>query len=287
MRRDLIDIRGAREHNLRDIDVAMPRNRMIVVTGPSGSGKSTLAFDIVHSEGQRRYLESLSAYARQFVGTLSRPDVDSVTGIPPTVAVEQRTTRGSRNSTVATLTEIYHFVRLLYSKLGTRHDASGAEVRAWSIDDVVRQAMRDYSGQTVRVLAPMVRGRKGWHKDVFAKAVRLGLRSARVDGAIVGLKKTELPSLARHQEHDIELVVGKATLDASGRDQLRDALQLAFELTKGEAMLLPESGRQARRVFLADALARWSDARNRDRSTPVLVQLETRRLRSVPRHRVR
>ena len=237
---DVIDIRGAREHNLRDIDVQIPRDRMIVVTGPSGSGKSTLAFDIVHSEGQRRYLESLSAYARQFVGSLARPDVDSVTGIPPTVAVEQRTTRGSKNSTVATLTEIYHFVRLLFSKLGKRHDADGVEIRGASIDDIVSLAMRDHDGETVRVLAPMVAGRKGFHKDVFAKALRLGLRSARVDGELLSLKKGELPSLARHVEHDVELVTGKVTVSADNRGALRDALQLAFELTKGEAMLLSE-----------------------------------------------
>ena len=251
VRRGLIDVRGAREHNLRDVDVAIPRDRMIVVTGPSGSGKSTLAFDIVHSEGQRRYLESLSAYARQFVGTLSRPDVDSVTGIPPTVAVEQRTTRGGRNSTVATLTEIYHFVRLLYSKLGKRHDAKGIVTESMTIDAAVAQTMRDHVGETVRVLAPMVRGRKGWHKDVFAKALRLGLRSARVDGVLMGLKKGELPSLARHNEHDIELVVGKATLTADSRGQLRDALELAFELTKGEAQILPEGAKKPRELLLS------------------------------------
>ncbi len=251
VRHGLIDIRGAREHNLRDIDVAIPRDRMIVVTGPSGSGKSTLAFDIVHSEGQRRYLESLSAYARQFVGTLSRPDVDSVTGIPPTVAVEQRTTRGGRNSTVATLTEIYHFARLLYSKLGKRHDGLGVETQAMNIDAAVAETMREHVGKTVRVLAPMVRGRKGWHKDVFAKALRLGLRSARVDGEIVSLKKGELPSLARHNEHDIELVVGKTTLTSDNRGQLRDALELAFELTRGEAQILAEGAKKPRDLLLS------------------------------------
>ncbi|MBC7792388.1 MAG: excinuclease ABC subunit UvrA, partial [Clostridia bacterium] len=225
----VIDIRGAREHNLRNVSVKIPRNRMIVVTGPSGSGKSTLAFDIVHSEGQRRYLESLSAYARQFVGSLARPDVDSVTGIPPTVAVEQRTTRGSKNSTVATLTEIYHFVRLLFSKLGTRHDDAGNQLHDYSIDDVVDLAMREHRGKLVRVLAPMIAGRKGFHKDVFAKALRLGLRSARVDGEIITLKKGELPALARHIEHDVELVMGKVTIDKESRAQLREALQLAFE----------------------------------------------------------
>ncbi len=251
VRRGMIDVRGAREHNLRDVDVAIPRDRMIVVTGPSGSGKSTLAFDIVHSEGQRRYLESLSAYARQFVGNVARPDVDSVTGIPPTVAVEQRTTRGGRNSTVATLTEIYHFVRLLYSKLGKRHDGSGAETKSLTIEQVIASTMREHVGKTVRVLAPMVRGRKGWHKDVFAKAVRLGLRSARVDGELIGLKKNELPALARHNEHDIELVVGKVTLTADSRGQLRDSLELAFELTKGEAMILPEGAKKPLEFLLS------------------------------------
>lgn len=236
---DEIVVSGAREHNLRNIEVRIPRNQMVVVTGPSGSGKSTLAFDIIHAEGQRRYLESLSAYARQFVGNFSRPDVDTVAGVPPTVAVEQRTTRGARNSTVATMTETYHFLRLLYSKLGRRYDDQGREeTPADSPEDVAAQVAGSFKGKVVRVLSPLVQGRKGFHKDVFERALKVGLRSARVDGEIVGLQHHKLPKLDRYVEHDVSLVCAKLEVGSADGGKLDDAIRLAADLSRGSIEIL-------------------------------------------------
>ena len=162
----------------------------MVVTGPSGSGKSTLAFDIIHSEGQRRYLESLSAFARQFVGDFSRPDVQSVTGLPPTIAIEQRTTRGAVNSTVATMTEVYHFCGCFMPELaGT---CCGVPIQARSVSELVDDAAAQFKGETLSFYAPVIRGRKGFHKDIFARAARLGVRAALVDGEVIQFKSSSL-----------------------------------------------------------------------------------------------
>ncbi len=234
-------VSGAREHNLRNIEVRIPRNQMVVVTGPSGSGKSTLAFDIIHAEGQRRYLESLSAYARQFVGGFSRPDVDAVVGVPPTVAVEQRTTRGARNSTVATMTEAYHFLRLLFSKIGRRYDEDGnEEIPADSPETVAEDIADELAGKTVRILAPVVRGRKGFHKDAFTRALKVGLRSVRVDGEVVGITHHKIPKLDRYSEHDIELVCAKLEVGGKNRGKLDDAVRLAADLSRGTVMIQVE-----------------------------------------------
>ena len=180
-----ISIHGAREHNLQNIDVEVPRNRLTVVTGVSGSGKSTLAFDIVFGEGQRRYLESLNAYARQFVQPASRPDVDAIFGIPPTVAIEQRTSRGGRKSTVATLTEIYHFLRLLYVKLGTQYCPDcDVPIEPQSFDSIAARVLTDYRGKKIVVLAPLVVARKGYYTDLAAWAAKKGYAHLRVDGAL-------------------------------------------------------------------------------------------------------
>ncbi len=166
-RHDAIRIHNAREHNLKNIDVEIPRGRFTVITGVSGSGKSTLAFDILFAEGQRRYLESLNAYARQFVQSAARPDVDAIYGIPPTVAIEQRTSRGGRKSTVATLTEIYHFLRLLYVKLGTQYcpDCDVA-IAPQSLDSIAARILRDHRGDHIGLLAPLVVNRKGYYTDL-------------------------------------------------------------------------------------------------------------------------
>ncbi|UCF68778.1 MAG: excinuclease ABC subunit UvrA [Acidobacteriota bacterium] len=246
---EAIEIDGAREHNLRDIDVAVPRDKLVVVTGPSGSGKSTLAFDILFAEGQRRYVESLSAYARQFVGNLRRPDVDGVSGIPPTVAIEQRTTRGGANSTVATMTEIYHFMRLLYAKIGRQHCPDcGIEIAARSVREIVGDVLERFAGQRVRVLAPAVRGRKGLHRDVFERALRLGLRSVRIDGQIRGIARGKLPRLDRYVEHDVDLVCGRVTIGSEQVGLAEDLLRRAFELGEGDAAILSEAG-QGERLY--------------------------------------
>ncbi len=236
-------VRGAREHNLRNLTVRIPRDRLVVVTGPSGSGKSTLAFDVVYAEGRRRYLESLSAYARQFVGTIRRPEVDTVWGIPPTVAIEQRTTRGAPNSTVATMTEIYHFLRLLYWKLGRQFCPQCAiEIGARSPRSVLREILERFAGQRVRVLAPVVRARKGFHREWFERALRMGMRAVRVDGRLVGLRRGELPQLARFREHDVDFVVGRARVLNEEAGKLEDLLRRAFEIARDSAAILAEDG---------------------------------------------
>ncbi|MDX2171091.1 MAG: excinuclease ABC subunit UvrA, partial [Deltaproteobacteria bacterium] len=203
----LMRVVGAREHNLKDLHLDLPRDQFIVVTGLSGSGKSTLAFDIVYAEGQRRYLDSLSTYARQYVKVLPRPNVDLLAGVPATVAIEQRLSRGSRKSTVATVTEIYHYLRLLYAKIGVQHCTScGDPLSPLSREQIAARIRKEFKGGTVTLLAPAVRGRKGIYKDLFTAARKLGFKQARIDGKLTALEPT--PSLARYKEHDIEIVVG-------------------------------------------------------------------------------
>jgi excinuclease ABC subunit A len=203
-----ITIRGAKEHNLRNLSLTIPRHKLVVITGVSGSGKSTLAYDILFAEGQRRYLESLAPYVRQYVKILERPDVDSVSGLPATVAIQQRISHTSRRSTVATLTEIYHFLRLLYSKLGHQHcPGCDRPLRKQTKQEMVNQIRDRYRGKKAVLLAPKVAGRKGFHKDVLAQALRRGYREARIDGSITPLR--ENMSLSRYHEHTIDLVAGR------------------------------------------------------------------------------
>jgi excinuclease ABC subunit A len=238
---DVIALKGAREHNLKDIDLTIPQNQMVVLTGVSGSGKSTLAFDILFAEGQRRYLESLAPYVRQYMKILERPEVDLVTGLAPTVAIEQRTSYASRRSTVATLTEIYHYLRLLYSKLGTQHcPGCGRRLLAQNRTAIVEQIRRRYRRKGATVLAPKVFGRKGFHKEVFARARKKGLKKARIDGKITVLK--EGLALSRYHEHHIDLVMGR--LPAEDLESLVDAA-----LNEGNGSLVVLEGRNQEDVF--------------------------------------
>ncbi len=227
-----ISVRSAREHNLKDIDVSIPRDRFTVITGVSGSGKSTLAFDIVFSEGQRRYLESLNAYARQFVQPTSRPDVDAVLGIPPTVAIEQRTSRGGRKSTVATVTEVYQFMRLLFVKLGLQFCPDcELPIEAQTPQSIVAQILSRYRGQRLQVLAPLVVARKGYYTDLAKWAAGKRYEFLRVDGEM--LPTQPWPRLDRYREHDIELPVGELEVQAGNEDALSDLVQQAIALGDG------------------------------------------------------
>ncbi|MEL7297160.1 MAG: excinuclease ABC subunit UvrA [Pseudomonadota bacterium] len=239
-----IQIVQAREHNLRNIDVTVPRNRFTTITGVSGSGKSTLAFDILFNEGQRRYLESLNAYARQFVQPASRPDVDAVTGIPPTVAIEQRTSRGGPKSTVGTMTEVYHFLRLLFVKLGTAHCPECDTVIApQSEDQIVDLISKRYRGKQIRVLAPQVVARKGYYTDLAKWAAKKGFTHLRVDGEMIPTKPW--PRLDRFKEHDIELPVGELTLDKASENTLRGYVHAALDFGKGVIMVEQSVNQQA------------------------------------------
>ncbi|MEN9762775.1 MAG: excinuclease subunit [Pseudomonadota bacterium] len=259
--RQAILVHKAREHNLKNIDVQIPRDQLTVITGVSGSGKSTLAFDVIFGEGQRRYLESLNAYARQFVQPASRPDVDGIFGIPPTVAIEQRTSRGGRKSTVATLTEIYHFLRLLYVKLGTQHcpDCRVA-IEPQSLEVILARIMRDYRGQHIGLLAPLIVSRKGVYTDLAKWAKARGHTHLRVDGRF--LPTDRFPRIDRFVEHDIELPVASLRVDPSNEGQLRSALTQALDLGKGRVMVIAplDELALATRVGDADRFVAASDA---------------------------
>ncbi len=235
--RTSIVVHQAREHNLQGVDVTIPRGGMTVVTGVSGSGKSTLAFDIVFAEGQRRYLESLNAYARQFVQPSARPDVDAIYGIPPTVAIEQRTSRGGRKSTVGTLTEVHHFLRLLYVKLGVQHCPDCAiAIEPQGPDAIAARLLRDCKGRRIELLAPLIVARKGYYTDLAKWALAKGYASIRVDGE--KQPTARWPRLDRFKEHTLELPVGEVMVSARAERELREALQKALDFGKGVAHVL-------------------------------------------------
>jgi excinuclease ABC subunit A len=230
--RDAIEVRSAREHNLKGIDIEVPRDRFTVITGISGSGKSTVAFDILFAEGQRRYLESLNAYARQFVQPAARPDVDAIFGIPPTVAIEQRTSRGGRKSTVATMTEIYHFLRLLFVKLGIQHCPDcDIPIDSQSREAIVARIMREFRGRRVTLLAPLVVARKGYYTDLAKWAAGKGYLSLRVDG--IDTPTDVWPRLDRFKEHDIDLPVGDVTVSPKAEKEIAALLDQALDFGKG------------------------------------------------------
>ncbi|NIB41107.1 excinuclease ABC subunit UvrA [Pseudomaricurvus alkylphenolicus] len=239
-----ITVHHAREHNLKNVDISIPRNKFTVISGVSGSGKSTVAFDIVFGEGQRRYLESLNAYARQFVQPASRPDVDTIYGIPPTVAIEQRTSRGGRKSTVATLTEIYHYLRLLYVKLGVAH-CPGCEVpiEPQTKEGILARLLKDYRNQQVVLLAPMVVARKGIYKELAKWAADRGYGQLRVDGSY--LPTDPWPKLDRYKEHSIELPVGGLQVSSKNESELLELLEQALDL--GNGVVIVETSAKGRR----------------------------------------
>ncbi|MEM8548819.1 MAG: excinuclease ABC subunit A, partial [Pseudomonadota bacterium] len=238
-----IRIQNAREHNLRNVDVQVPHNKFTAITGVSGSGKSTIAFDILFNEGQRRYLESLNAYTRQFVQPASRPDVDAVTAIPPTVAIEQRTSRGGRKSTVGTLTEVYHFLRLLFVKLGTAYCPDcDVKIQPQTQEQIAAQLLKSRHGKAITLMAPLVRARKGYYTDLAKWAEGKGFTELRVDGQMTPVNPW--PRLDRYSEHDIELPVTTLTVDRQRESDLLGALERALDYGKGVVIISDSEGRQ-------------------------------------------
>ncbi len=235
MEKKVIKLIGARHHNLKDLEVEIPRQALVVITGVSGSGKSTLAFDIIFAEGQRRYLESLPAYVRQFLKLYEQPEVDLITGLPPTVAIEQRTSQAGPRSTVGTLTEIYHYLRLLYARLGQpRCPQCGRPLSLARLEDLVQLVKEHFAGAEVMILAPKVRRRKGFHRPLFEAALRAGRPFVRVDGRL--LEIPPLPELSRFREHTIEIGLGR--IKVSSKEGLARLLEEALEEGKGEALVL-------------------------------------------------
>ncbi len=239
---DTLRIRGAREHNLKDLDLELPRNQLVVITGLSGSGKSSLAFDTIYAEGQRRYVESLSAYARQFLGVMEKPDVDTIEGLSPAIAIEQKAGVRNPRSTVGTVTEVYDYLRLLYARLGTPHCYNcDRPVARQSASQIVDAILREPKGRRIQILAPLVRGRKGQYKEVFAEARREGFVRVRVDGKVHDLDA--VPSLRKNQKHDIEVVVDRLKVDPQHRRRLADSIETALEVGGGLVSVVFANGK--------------------------------------------
>ena len=227
-----IKIRGANENNLKHLDVDIPRNELVVLTGLSGSGKSSLAFDTIYAEGQRRYMESLSSYARQFLGQMEKPDVESIEGLPPAISIDQKTTNRNPRSTVGTVTEIYDYMRLLYARIGIPHCPNcGREIKKQSVDQMVDQIMVLPERQKIQLLAPVVRGRKGRHEKVFESAKRSGFVRVRVDGNMYDL--SESIELDKNQKHNIEIVVDRLIVKPGIEKRLTDSIETVLGLTNG------------------------------------------------------
>src|SRR6476661_2401476 len=231
-----ITVRGARQHNLKNIDVDIPRDKFTVITGLSGSGKSSLAFDTIYAEGQRRYVESLSAYARQFLDQLEKPDVDSIEGLSPAISIEQKTVSRSPRSTVGTVTEIYDFLRLLFSSIGQPHcHECGAAITRQSVDQIVSGILELPEGERVMILAPVVRGRKGEFKKELEKLHRDGFLRARIDGEMRQLDEEII--LEKRKNHTIDVVVDRLLIKDGVKERLSESVKTALKLTDGAVLV--------------------------------------------------
>lgn len=234
---DSIDVYGARVHNLKGIDISIPRNQLVVITGISGSGKSSLAFDTIYNEGQRRYLDSFSAYARQFIGGYERPDVDKITGLSPVISIEQKSVNRNPRSTVGTVTEIYDFMRLLFARTADAYSyATGKKMVKFTEDQVIDNILTYHNGKKMVVLAPVVRGRKGHYRELFEQVRKQGYLKIRVDGEMVEVKPKM--QLDRYVVHDIELIIDRLKIEASERERIRTAVSQAMKAGKGLIQLL-------------------------------------------------
>ena len=245
---DALIVRGAREHNLKNIDVALPRNALVVFTGLSGSGKSSLAFDTIYAEGQRRYVESLSAYARQFLGLMDKPDVDAIEGLSPAISIEQKTAGANPRSTVGTITEIYDYLRLLWARTGTPHCPNdGTPVERQSASQITDLVLEWPEGTKIEVLAPLVRGRKGEFRDVFEAMRKQGFVRARINGETYDL--SNVPKLNRRQNHDIAVVVDRLVVRPADRARLADSIETALKAAEGVVEVVRQTGSPRSRLF--------------------------------------
>ena len=228
---EFIEVFGAREHNLKNIDINIPKNKLVVITGISGSGKSSLAFDTIYAEGQRRYMETFGAYARQFIGEMERPDVDKITGLSPVISIEQKTTNKNPRSTVGTVTEVYDFLRLLFARAGEAYSYNtGKKMVRWSEDEIVNNIFKRFDGYRISLLSPMVRGRKGHYRELFEEVRKKGFLKVRVDGEIRDL----VPKMQvdRYKIHDIELVIDRLKVTKDMRTRISQSVQQTLKMGK-------------------------------------------------------
>ena len=221
---DKLIVKGARENNLKNVDVTIPKNSLTIFTGVSGSGKTSLAFDTIYAEGQRRYVESLSSYARQFLGLMEKPDVDSIDGLSPAISIDQKTTSRNPRSTVGTVTEIYDYLRLLYSKIGVPYcPKCGKKISMQTVDQIVDRILEFDEGTKILVMAPVVRGKKGEHAKILDMAIKEGYIRARIDGIVYDLSET-LPELEKNKAHTIEIVVDRLVVSQDMHKRLADSV---------------------------------------------------------------
>src|SRR3989338_5305620 len=232
---DNIHVRGARQHNLKNIDVKIPKNKFVVFTGVSGSGKSSLAFDTIYAEGQRRYVESLSAYARQFLGIMDKPDVDAIEGLSPAISIDQKSTSHNPRSTVGTVTEIYDYLRLLFAHVGHPHCPNcGREVTRQTIEQIRDQVIKAGSGSNIIILAPLIKDKKGEHRAVLEKVRRAGYVRIRFDGTLYTVEEAENIDVEKQKKHTLEVVVDRLAIDDHlDRQRLHDSLESALDLGDG------------------------------------------------------
>ena len=228
---ETIEVSGARVHNLKNIDIRIPKNQLVVITGISGSGKSSLAFDTIYAEGQRRYMESFGAYARQFIGDMERPDVDKITGLSPVISIEQKTTNKNPRSTVGTVTEIYDFLRLLYARIGEAHSYNtGKKMVKFSEEEIVDNVFKKFKNRKITILSPLVRGRKGHYRELFEDIRKKGYLKARVDGEIKDLAPKM--QVDRYKIHDIEVVIDRMAVTDEMKPRLASSVQKALQMGK-------------------------------------------------------
>lgn len=240
-----IVVYGARVHNLKNIDVEIPRNKLTVITGLSGSGKSSLAFDTIYAEGQRRYIETFSAYARSFLGNMERPDVDKITGLSPVISIEQKVTTKNPRSTVGTVTEIYDFLRLLYARAGEAFSYNtGEKMVKYTEDKIIQLIKEDFSGKRINILAPVVKGRKGHYRELFEQILRKGFLHARIDGELTELKHNH--RVDRYKNHFIEIVIDKLVVDDASAKRLKESVQIAMKHGHGILMILDHDSQEAK-----------------------------------------
>ena len=226
---DKIIIKGAKENNLKNVDLEIPRNTLTVFTGLSGSGKTSLAFDTIYAEGQRRYVESLSSYARQFLGMMEKPDVESIEGLSPAIAIDQKTTSKNPRSTIGTVTEIYDYLRLLYARVGVPYcPKCGKKISMQTVDQIVDQILEEEQGTKLIIMAPVVRGKKGEHTKILEQAIKNGYTRARIDGNMYELSE-ELPELDKAKSHNIEIVVDRVIISENIRTRIADSVELAMK----------------------------------------------------------